>query len=200
MTIRGEAIYHKLIQSIQEDVTIKSIPNFITAVRIILSILLLFTAPMSGAFFIIYSLCGFSDILDGYIARKTNTSSKLGAVLDSIADFIFIAVTLIILIPAIHLELWMLIWLVLIAVVKTATLLTGFIKYRTVAFLHTLMNKLTGILLFCFLLFYYALGLDAAAGILLSMATLAAGEEFIITLTVPTFNPDRKSILKSEDK
>lgn len=46
-------------------------------------------------FFILNLLCGVLDILDGLIARKTNSAGKFGAILDTVADFIFTLVVLI---------------------------------------------------------------------------------------------------------
>jgi len=53
----------------------KHIPNIITLARIVLASSLLFVSPLGVAFVVIYLLCGFSDILDGYIARRTHTEA-----------------------------------------------------------------------------------------------------------------------------
>lgn len=151
---------------------------------------------MTGLFYVLYIVCGVSDILDGYLARRMNSASKLGAVLDSMADFLFTAVILLKLITVITLSDWMLIWLMIIVLIKMAVLLIGFKKYHSFAFLHTYMNKATGALLFCFPLFYIAFGITATAFVLLGIATLAAIEEFIITLTARELNHDVKSIFK----
>ena len=58
------------------------IPNIITLLRVAGSIGLLFYDVTSGVFWIIYSLCGISDIADGWLARKLHAESKTGAVLD----------------------------------------------------------------------------------------------------------------------
>ena len=80
----------------------KSVANFISAARILLTFTLILTKPLSAAFIIIYLFCGISDMLDGYIARKTGTTSKLGEKLDSLADFIMITVLIIILYPIVN--------------------------------------------------------------------------------------------------
>ena len=66
--------------------------NVITLIRIGLAISLLFIRKYSPLFLILYSICGFTDILDGYIARKTKTESNFGARLDTIADLLFFIV------------------------------------------------------------------------------------------------------------
>ncbi len=64
---------------------IKHTASIITVGRIVGAVVLLWIQPLSALFFVIYSLCCVSDVLDGFIARKTNTTSKLGETLDSIA-------------------------------------------------------------------------------------------------------------------
>jgi len=54
----------------------------------------------------IYLLCGFTDMVDGTIARKTNSASEFGARLDTISDFIFFVVSFIKLLPVIHIPKW----------------------------------------------------------------------------------------------
>ena len=63
-----------------------SIADMITLLRIAGTILLLFFPALSPAFFILYALTGLTDVLDGWIARRTKTASDFGARLDSVAD------------------------------------------------------------------------------------------------------------------
>ena len=51
----------------------KQIANIITSCRIVLSGCLLFCQVFSGYFWIMYLICGFTDMVDGTIARRTNT-------------------------------------------------------------------------------------------------------------------------------
>ncbi len=75
----------------------------------LLSVILLFLKPFTLLFWIVYSLCGFSDIIDGYIARKTNSTSKLGSLLDSIGDIVFMSSAIIVFLPIIWIPIKMLI-------------------------------------------------------------------------------------------
>ena len=93
----------------------KQIANIITSCRILLSITLLFCPVFSVCFYDIYLLCGFTDMVDGTIARKTNSASEFGARLDTTSDFLFFAVTLIKLMPVIHIPKWIWEWIVIIA-------------------------------------------------------------------------------------
>jgi len=80
----------------------KHIANILTGCRILGSVLLLLFPAFSVAFYIIYLFCGFSDMADGTIARKTNSISKFGSQLDTVADLIFVVVSLFKLLPEIH--------------------------------------------------------------------------------------------------
>lgn len=86
---------------------IKHIANILTGCRILGSILLLFFSAFSVGFYTVYLLCGFSDMVDGTVARKTNSTSQLGSQLDTIADLIFVVAAMIKLLPAIHLPGWL---------------------------------------------------------------------------------------------
>ena len=69
---------------------IKNLANIITGSRIAGAVFMLFTAPFSLLFFICYTFCGFTDILDGMASRITHSESRAGAALDSLADLIFL--------------------------------------------------------------------------------------------------------------
>ena len=85
----------------------KHIANILTGCRVFGSILLLFFPVFSLEFYITYILCGFSDMIDGTIARKTNSASKFGSQLDTVADLIFTAVSLFKLLQAIYIPQWL---------------------------------------------------------------------------------------------
>ena len=159
---------------------------------------LLLINPSSILFFMIYFLCGISDILDGYIARRTNTTNKLGEILDSIADLIFITIMLIVFIPLLTWESWMLCWVGIIAFMRFLSFGIGFIKYHTLSFLHTWANKATGIVLFCFPLMYYTTGLTITFFVVCCIASLSAFEELIITIRSKRLNRNVTSIFSND--
>ena len=63
-------------------------------------------------------------------------------------DFIFFAVTLIKLLPVIHIPKWIWVWIVVIAIIKIFNVILGFAYTKKLISLHTVMNKITGLLLF----------------------------------------------------
>ena len=127
---------------------LKHIANAITGCRILCSFLLLVFDAFSTLFYITYILCGVSDMIDGSIARKTNTISEFGAKFDTIADMVFVAVCMIKLLPIIHVPQWILVWIVAIGVVKIFNYVLGYIYTKKFISLHTKMNKIAGLLLF----------------------------------------------------
>jgi len=155
----------------------KHIANILTGCRIFGSILLLFFPTFSVDFYITYILCGFSDMIDGTIARKTNSASKFGSQLDTIADIIFVAASLFKLLPAIHIPWWLWIWGSVIAVIKISNIIWGYVSNKQFISLHTIMNKITGLLLFLFPLTLSFAELKFTAIVVCAIATFSAIQE-----------------------
>ncbi len=84
----------------------KQLANIITISRILCSIGLLCCPVFSFGFYAVYLFCGFTDTIDGTIARKTKTISEFGARIDTAADIVFVAVCLVKILPLIHLPAW----------------------------------------------------------------------------------------------
>lgn len=167
---------------------VRKIPNFITALRIAGTAALLFLAPFTIPFYVLYTACGLTDVLDGAIARATKNTSELGAKLDSIADLLFYAVMLTKVIPALWLRLPMPIWYAAGAVVgiRLASYVTAAVKYHRFAALHTILNKITGLLVF---LIPYYLSIPytvPACWLVVVIAAVASTEELMIHLAGKT--------------
>ena len=158
----------------------KHLANIVTGFRILGSILLLFFPAFSLGFYITYILCGFSDMIDGTIARKTNSTSKFGSQLDTMADLVFVAVSLLKLLPAIHLPGWLWIWGGVIAVIKISNILWGYVSRKQLISLHTLMNKVTGLFLFLLPLTLPVVELKYSSMAVCSVATCSAIQEAVL--------------------
>ena len=155
----------------------KYIANTITSCRILCSILMLFFPGFSAQWYILYLLCGFSDMIDGTVARKTNSDSEFGAGFDSVADFIFVVIAFIKFLPFIHIPKWVWIWIVVIATIKISIIVWGFIYKKKLLSLHTIMNKATGLLLFLLPLTLPFFELKYSAIVVCSIATCSAIQE-----------------------
>ena len=174
-----------------------SIADMITLLRIAGTILLLFFPALSPAFFLLYALTGLTDVLDGWIARRTKTASDFGARLDSVADLLFYMVMLLKIFPVLWDILPVPIWffVVVIVVVRLAAYLTAAVKYHRFASLHTYLNKLTGVAVFLvpfLLLSNYGILFCWIVGVVAMVASL---EELIIHIQKPEYCANTKSIL-----
>ena len=148
--------------------------NYITIIRILCSLALLFCMPLSLPFYALYTAAGVSDIFDGWIARKTNTATKFGAKLDALADIVFAAVVLIMLLPILALPVWIIVWVGVIALIKLVNIVIGFIRQKEFISVHSVMNKVTGGLLFVFPLTLTWIDLRYSAAVICAVATTAA--------------------------
>jgi len=77
-----------------------TLPNIITLARIDLTPVVALLPFIQGYWpkviaFIVFLIAAFSDLLDGYLARRYNTTSELGILLDPIADKLLLFATLI---------------------------------------------------------------------------------------------------------
>ena len=172
----------------------KRIANIITVSRILCSLLLVWTRPLSTAFYMLYLYCGLSDAVDGYIARRTKTESRLGQKLDSAADLVFFAALLIALLPILQLTTPALLFIGTVVVIRVSSIIIAFVKYKTFASLHTYANKLTGFLLFAVPLLLAFVPLATLTTIVCSIALASALEELVIHLFSKELNANRASL------
>ena len=124
----------------------RNIANALTISRILCGVCLLFFEVFSLPFYILYIVCGLSDMLDGFVARKTKSVSEFGSKLDSIADVVFLTCASIKLLPEINLPFWLWLWILLIFIAK----IVGLVLKKTITLPHSKLNKACGFLLFLF--------------------------------------------------
>lgn len=172
--------------------------DFITFLRIAGTMFLAALKPLSAGFFLLYALTGLTDVLDGWIARKTNTDSDFGAKLDSAADLLFYAVILFRVFPALWNTLPVNIWYAVagIGLVRISAYLIGAVKYHRFVSLHTYLNKVTGVAVF---LTPFSLITDRAVvfcPIVCVVAAAASLEELMIHLCSEAYCPNTKSIFR----
>ena len=151
--------------------------NIITGSRILTSIALLFFPTFSPAFYALYLAGGITDMIDGTVARKTGNVSEFGAKLDSIADIVFAVACLIKLLPVIIIPKWLYIWIGIIALIRIINIVSGFIMQKQFVMLHTIMNKITGLMLFILPLTVPFIKIKYTAVPVCTVATFAAIQE-----------------------
>ena len=116
-------------------------------------------------------------MIDGAVARKTGTVSEFGSWLDTIADIVFTAVCLIKMLPVLDIPIWLYIWIAIIALIKAANIAAGYIRRKEFISVHSIMNKVTGGLLFVFPLTLAFIDLRYSAAVVCMAATAAAIQE-----------------------
>ena len=151
--------------------------NIITGFRVLISIALLFCPVFSPVFYILYLTGGLSDMIDGTIARKMNTVTEFGARFDTAADFVFVVVCLIKLLPVISMPLWLCVWIAMIALIKIINIISGYVVQKKLMAVHSVMNKVTGVSLFILPLTFSIVSLKYSALPVCAVATFAAVQE-----------------------
>ena len=151
--------------------------NIITIIRILCSIAILFCPVFSVAFYSLYIAAGLTDMIDGWVARRTNTVSEFGAKLDTIADFVFVVICLVKLLPIMDVPVWLYVWIGIIAVIKIINIVSGYVVQKCFVAVHSVMNKVTGALLFVFPLTLSFIDLKYSATAVCIFATFAAIQE-----------------------
>ncbi len=104
------------------------LPNLITVFRFLLvpPVVMLLLKGHFGSALLVFAVAGFSDALDGYLAKRYHWTSRLGALMDPLADKLllvssFITLGWLGLIP---------LWLVGLVILRDLVIVTGAIVYN----------------------------------------------------------------------
>ena len=146
-----------------------------------MSLPLLFIPLTSAWFYVLYLLCGLSDMIDGTVARKTKSASEFGARLDTLSDFVFMTVALIKFVPHLHIHVLLWIWIGVIAMIKLGNAALGFVRTKKLISPHTVLNKITGLFLFLLPVTISFVDLTYTLPIVCTVATVAAIHEVYYT-------------------
>ena len=166
--------------------------NILTALRIVSGLSLLFCPVPGVLFYIICVFAGITDMLDGAVARKTGKACAFGSCFDTVADFVFFALCLIKLLPALCLPVWVYIWTAVIAAVKTVTVVSGFVIRKSFVCVHSVMNRITGAVLYVLPLTAGLSGFRHTVAAVCALASFAAVQECYLILTGRDIIIDRK--------
>ena len=111
---------------------------------------------------------------DGTIARKTRSVSTFGARLDTVADIVFLAVCFVKILPLMQFPMWLWTWIVVIATIKIGNIIWGLICNKKLVSIHTILNKVTGFLLFLLPLTFNFIKPVYSSAVVCFLATLSA--------------------------
>ncbi len=172
------------------------VPNIITSLRIIGAISLAFMPKFTVWFYTVYLLCGFTDVIDGFIARRFKCESQLGAKLDSIADLLFYSITVVRFLPLMLEKLNSYVWIALLSVVgiRLISYAVAAVKYHRFAAIHTYLNKFTGFIVFLLPVLINQTFFSAYCIAGSIVGGIASAEELLIHITQKSYNPQKKYI------
>ncbi len=161
-----------------------TIPNIITSIRLLGAIILIFLKPLSIPFYIVYAICGASDAVDGFAARKLGGVTEFGSKLDSVSDLAFFGISLFKLLPILYEILPKMIWN-FVAVVLVARIIFYIINYihkKELLASHSYLNKATTVMLFFLPFLINTFLIESYAWMLIGIALVSVVYEFTFSL------------------
>lgn len=158
--------------------------------RIIGALCLFFTPPLSAVFFVVYTLSGISDVLDGFAARRLGAVSEFGSRLDSTADIIFYLAMITRLFPVLFAALPLFIWICtgIFTAVRITAYLTAALKFGQFASLHTYLNKVSTLSVFFVPYLINTSFLTPFCAAVCTLGIASSLEELIIHLKSDSYN------------
>jgi CDP-diacylglycerol--glycerol-3-phosphate 3-phosphatidyltransferase len=181
-------------------IKIKKAVNALTISRIFGAFSLLLFLPIASLeevpllLYVIYGWCVLTDFIDGPIARKTNSATELGSLMDSVADILLAIIVLFIFLPILDLQIWMAVMVATVLSVRALSYVIGFKKYRTFAMLHTYSIKTAGTFLGLFPILLAIFGLSATITFLFILQIVASLEELTINIRSKHLDRDVTSV------
>ena len=171
------------------------VPNALSISRIVGAFALVLTGGLNEWFLAIFTLCAVTDFLDGYIARRYGLCSDEGEIIDSVADFAVVMAMLLVLIPTLPWDQWMIQLIALIAAIRGISLCVGAIRFGRVALLHTFLNKTAGFLLRLSPFFIPFCDLGAVVAVVCTVSLVGALEDLAINLRADSLDRNIRSCL-----
>jgi CDP-diacylglycerol--glycerol-3-phosphate 3-phosphatidyltransferase len=176
---------------------IYNLPNFVSCVRILLAPVLFYLALAQEPFWFLATLLfsGFTDVMDGFLARVLNQISEMGSRLDSLGDFTIystMAICAWILWPDIVVQELTAYTVIVISII--APVIVGLIKFGSVTSYHTWLVKAAVVVTFAGYVLLFAGWLDWPFKVAAVFSALAATEEIAITLLSHHEHVDVRSV------
>lgn len=176
---------------------IYNLPNLVSFIRILLAPVLFYFAFNQEPVWFLAALMfsGFTDVLDGFLARILHQVTTLGSRLDSWGDFTIyttMAICAWILWPDIVAE--ELISYVVIVISITSPVIVGLLKFRTITSYHTWTVKVAVVVTFVGYILLFAGWLDWPFRVAAVFCAVAALEEIAITLLIHHEHVDVRTV------
>lgn len=174
----------------------KNLANIISLSRAALALSLFAILNNKIMFIIITIICWMTDVIDGKVARLTNSASDTGSRIDDIADTTLIVVTSIIMIIWLKASILLFIpYAIFLVILKLINMSISKKKYGSVYIIHTYAARFTCFLILLMPIIYLIFSNTLIIYIMLLSATYSFIEEGLIHLTNDEFNSNSKSLL-----
>ena len=107
---------------------LSDIPNIITVFRFLLvpPMVLLLLDQQTGAALIVFGVAGFSDALDGFLAKRYGWTSRMGALMDPLADKLLLVASFV----TLGWLGWIPLWLVVLVILRDLVIVIGAMIYH----------------------------------------------------------------------
>lgn len=175
----------------------KNIANILSGSRVFLALSLFFFINNQTGFLIMYSICWFTDAIDGSIARATGSESELGSKIDDIGDYTLISIMIVIMIIWIKsLVIPLLPFLAVLIFVRVGNIILTKHKYGRLCIIHTYLNKFTAMLAFAVPVGYILLDTLFFGYAVLIVGIVASVEESLIHISSEEFDRRRKTLIR----
>lgn len=166
----------------KDDFMKKYLANIVTSSRIIGAIILFMCNDFSNLYLGCYIYCGFTDFIDGPIARKTGSASSLGAALDTIGDVLTYLSFVKILVMQGLIPPWLLIWLGTNIVFGFVAAFFALKKFNKFYLPHTYLGKGLGAFIFVLpIAVHFSFG-EPWMAVICSVMSIAVFEIFYIQI------------------
>lgn len=179
--------------------SVLTIPNLLCVFRILMLpvLYMVWTSGHKGWFVGLFLLVGLTDALDGFLARWLKQATLIGAVFDSVADYLYYAFF-----AGWFLSLWfaevrsfvMLIAIPLVIIASAYGVML--MRFQKIVFLHLYSSKLTAAVAYVFVILTFVRGFNGLfLSIVVSLWLLTALEMLAASIVMKSPQSNIKSIL-----
>jgi len=178
----------------------KHVPNLLSALRIPLSVALLFLTGRPWVFLAVYLVNGATDVFDGKLARRFQVESSLGSKLDAVGDSMLFgaAAVCMIFLADLEVELFKCLAVLSVGVVyKIANVFVTRVRFKQWNMMHTTLNRSVFVALYFYVPVFLLLGevnfrMVLAISVLICVACL---EETVTLLRLTEYDVNCRGVV-----
>ena len=179
---------------------IKQVPNMLSALRIVLSVVLLFLTGKPWVFLVVYLVNGATDVFDGKIARRFDAVSDLGSKLDAVGDSLLFGSAAICMVFLADLEVELFRCLLVLSfgvVYKIANVFVTRRRFGEWNMMHTTLNKTVFVTLYFYVPIFLLLGEVSfpMVAAISALICLACFEETVTLMRLEEYDVNCKGVV-----